>query len=421
MNKNNKRGFTIVELVIVIAIIAILAAVLIPTFANVIKRANLSNDQQNVRNMNTALAIEVIPQSKFEYAGDAISALYLEGWNAGKLKTYSNNYHYAYSLENNRMYLIDEAGYVVFPEESVDKSTLWGFYSNAVEEDIDGITKYIAMDNITNANNLSALIGDSSFTIDLNGYFFGVDGTYTNLTLVNGFITKGTVSESSQEILVYEEQSITSTTAGGTYENKVFNNVVGTSNGTKANTTYKDCVFYNSSMRTDGYYTENTVFTFENCTFIGGDSKDNGAIEICDNTANDITIIIKNCTFIGTNRAINVNGINNTTGNNSVTIEGCTFNGVEKAKYAALQITSKDVSIVFNDNTINSLGNAVTVVRFHGSYNGYDSIDNLDKITFSNNTISSNIPESKYVDLDDKFTPDDFYQAALAKFKNSLK
>ena len=34
MQKHNKRGFATVELVIVIAVIAILAAVLIPTYAN---------------------------------------------------------------------------------------------------------------------------------------------------------------------------------------------------------------------------------------------------------------------------------------------------------------------------------------------------------------------------------------------------
>lgn len=48
--KKAKRGFTITELVIVIAVIAILAAVLIPTFSNVIKRANESAAMQEARN-----------------------------------------------------------------------------------------------------------------------------------------------------------------------------------------------------------------------------------------------------------------------------------------------------------------------------------------------------------------------------------
>ena len=46
MKRNNKKGFTIVELVIVIAVIAILAAVMIPTFGGIIKKANLSSVQQ---------------------------------------------------------------------------------------------------------------------------------------------------------------------------------------------------------------------------------------------------------------------------------------------------------------------------------------------------------------------------------------
>lgn len=50
MKKSNKKGFTIVELVIVIAVIAILAAVLIPTFTNVVNKANESKDMQQARN-----------------------------------------------------------------------------------------------------------------------------------------------------------------------------------------------------------------------------------------------------------------------------------------------------------------------------------------------------------------------------------
>ena len=46
MKRNNKKGFTIVELVIVIAVIAILAGVLIPTFAGIVAKANKSAAQQ---------------------------------------------------------------------------------------------------------------------------------------------------------------------------------------------------------------------------------------------------------------------------------------------------------------------------------------------------------------------------------------
>ena len=49
MKNTKKKGFTLVELVIVIAVIAILAAVLIPTFSNVIERANQSKALQAAR------------------------------------------------------------------------------------------------------------------------------------------------------------------------------------------------------------------------------------------------------------------------------------------------------------------------------------------------------------------------------------
>ena len=50
MKKMNRKGFTIVELVIVIAVIAILAAVLIPTFSGIVEKAQESAEVQKVTN-----------------------------------------------------------------------------------------------------------------------------------------------------------------------------------------------------------------------------------------------------------------------------------------------------------------------------------------------------------------------------------
>lgn len=58
MTKNNKKGFTIVELVIVIAVIAILAAVLIPTFAGIISKSNKSAALQEARAALTVILSE---------------------------------------------------------------------------------------------------------------------------------------------------------------------------------------------------------------------------------------------------------------------------------------------------------------------------------------------------------------------------
>ena len=57
--RNSKKGFTIVELVIVIAVIAILAAVLIPTFSSIIDKANESSALQKATNAQTLVTMEL--------------------------------------------------------------------------------------------------------------------------------------------------------------------------------------------------------------------------------------------------------------------------------------------------------------------------------------------------------------------------
>lgn len=85
----NRKGFTITELVIVIAVIAILAAVLIPTFSNMIKKAEDSAVTQETRAALTVLLSEKnanIPESTYVIYKDAKQEIWFEyNKNVGKL------------------------------------------------------------------------------------------------------------------------------------------------------------------------------------------------------------------------------------------------------------------------------------------------------------------------------------------------
>ena len=49
MRKNNKKGFTLAELLIVVAIIAVLTAIAIPVFTTQLEKSREATDQANVR------------------------------------------------------------------------------------------------------------------------------------------------------------------------------------------------------------------------------------------------------------------------------------------------------------------------------------------------------------------------------------
>ena len=74
MNKKNEKGFTLIELMIVIAIIGILAAIAIPQFAAYRVRSYNASTQSQVRNIATALEAYFV-----DYTTYTIDPTVLEG------------------------------------------------------------------------------------------------------------------------------------------------------------------------------------------------------------------------------------------------------------------------------------------------------------------------------------------------------
>ena len=406
MKKANKRGFTIVELVIVIAVVAILAAVLIPTFSSIIKKANLSNDKSFVRNMNTTLAAEGALE-KFDSASDAINALNRNGF-GGKYNTYSTNYHYCYSLENNRMYLLDDNNVVVYPEEEVAVSSLWGLYTDNRVSVTTGVTKYVAMTNITNSEHYNDVFASGTYTIDLNGYYIDVQSTL-DVTANNGIVLSGANAgegTSSNYTLVEADGTIQTdklltlgTMSNGvlTVSNKIFNDFINTTNMNQA-VVFENCIFYGEGLQFGDASGLNYKAIVKNCKFIATQASrwalmTFGSMDVID------------CTFT------NLNGrgaiqIHEDSENMEINISGCTFDGTN-GEYPLIRFVGKHTAsrttgianLIISDCNFTALNKSVGIIGFSGTgsclYN-YTGADGQATVTFSNNKFGEKI-NGKYL------------------------
>lgn len=88
--QNKKRGFTIVELVIVIAVIGILAGVLVPTFTGIVKKAKASARAQVAANAYHA-AIAYAEEGTYTDGTEAVDAY---------IKVVEDNKPYYFAVED---------------------------------------------------------------------------------------------------------------------------------------------------------------------------------------------------------------------------------------------------------------------------------------------------------------------------------
>lgn len=72
----NERGFTLIELMIVVSIIAILAGILIPNFVNARAQAMTAACESNLRSIATAAELYYADQQVYPASGDVSATLF---------------------------------------------------------------------------------------------------------------------------------------------------------------------------------------------------------------------------------------------------------------------------------------------------------------------------------------------------------
>lgn len=214
---NNKKAFTVVELVIVIAIIAILAAVLIPTFASMVRSANVSADTQLIKNLNTSLRAD-LPDGKHPTMHDALKAAEAFGYDVDKINASAVGNEILWDQRND-VFCYVKGEEVIYIPESVqasdrisdeDSCELWKIYnakSGAVPAAGDQTNPqtnsiYLGPD----ANYSSALDNDGVFNVTV-GIDVGNQPVISKINYDNGTNDGQTViirtNSSGTELIVY--------------------------------------------------------------------------------------------------------------------------------------------------------------------------------------------------------------------------
>ena len=152
MKRNTKKGFTIVELIIVIAVIAVLAAVLIPTFSNLIQKANVAADTTLIKNLNTALAMDT-SVSKHVTMTQALEATKENGFDVEKIVARATDNKIVWDSVNDCFAYSekDKTGLTYIPDSKTDANVeayqLWTIVKGNNVDDI--YSSYIAGTNVT--------------------------------------------------------------------------------------------------------------------------------------------------------------------------------------------------------------------------------------------------------------------------------
>lgn len=131
MKKGTKKGFTLVELVIVIAVIAVLSAIIIPVTGSIVSNAKETVDKTTVKALNTALAQDEAKNGARTLYSDVIDAMAEYGYGVDKLTPLSLG-DILWDSQSNTFVLYKDGKEVMREKgsSSVDKVNLWRVAKN---------------------------------------------------------------------------------------------------------------------------------------------------------------------------------------------------------------------------------------------------------------------------------------------------
>ncbi len=150
--RTKRKGFTLVELVVVVAVIAVLSAILIPTIGCFVEEAKESNDMATVRLLNVALVEDGASHDTPKTMTDAISAMKRQGYDIEKLNPRSTG-EILWDSVNNRFLLRkgDKDLYRDNTGKPAEGIALWRVAKN-VNDKSDAYSNYLALDDSFNGD-----------------------------------------------------------------------------------------------------------------------------------------------------------------------------------------------------------------------------------------------------------------------------